>query len=182
MAMVINTPTDAHSQADSYHIRRCALDYQVPYFTTIAGAEAAAEGIEFLRQREFESKPYKTTKRRSCRSRLHEAARHRSRQPNFSSKGPRAGVHVRLRALATPIKNLKGIGPKRAAQLESFGLKTIGDLLHHLPFRYDDRREIKKIAQAVAGEEASFCRKPGGLAKKICAAAAAPDAFGNTPG
>ena len=56
IAMVINTPTDAHSQADSYAIRRCALDYQVPYFTTIAGADAAAEGIEFLAQREFDVK------------------------------------------------------------------------------------------------------------------------------
>ncbi len=56
VAMVINTPTDAHSQADSYYIRRCALDYQVPYFTTIAGAEAAAEGIEYLKQREFDVK------------------------------------------------------------------------------------------------------------------------------
>ncbi len=74
----------------------------------------------------------------------------------ISATKVQAGVHVRLHALATPIKNLKGVGPKRAAQLESFGLKTIGDLLHHLPFRYDDRREIKKIAQAVAGEEASF--------------------------
>jgi carbamoyl-phosphate synthase large subunit len=54
VAMVINTPTDAHSHADSYEIRRRALDYQVPYFTTIAGAEAAAEGIEYLKQREFD--------------------------------------------------------------------------------------------------------------------------------
>ncbi len=48
IAMVINTPEDAHSHADSYRIRRCALDYQVPYFTTMAGAEAAAEGIELF--------------------------------------------------------------------------------------------------------------------------------------
>jgi carbamoyl-phosphate synthase large subunit len=54
IAMVINTPTDAHSQADSYQLRRCALDYQIPYFTTVAGAEAAAEGIEYLKQREFD--------------------------------------------------------------------------------------------------------------------------------
>jgi carbamoyl-phosphate synthase large subunit len=54
IAMVINTPTDAHSHADSYHIRRWALDYQVPYFTTVAGAEAAAEGMEYLNQRDFE--------------------------------------------------------------------------------------------------------------------------------
>src|SRR5258706_357038 len=56
IAMVINTPTDARSHADSYYIRRCALDYQVPYFTTIAGADAAAEGIEYLAQREFDVK------------------------------------------------------------------------------------------------------------------------------
>ena len=56
IAMVINTPADAHSQADSYAIRRCALDYQVPYFTTIAGADAAAEGIEYLNRSEFDVK------------------------------------------------------------------------------------------------------------------------------
>jgi carbamoyl-phosphate synthase large subunit len=56
IAMVINTPTEAHSHADSYEIRRCALDCQVPYFTTIAGADAAAEGIEYLKEREFDVK------------------------------------------------------------------------------------------------------------------------------
>jgi carbamoyl-phosphate synthase large subunit len=54
IAMVINTPTDAHSHADSFFLRRNALDYQVPYFTTIAGADAAAEGIELLKGRELE--------------------------------------------------------------------------------------------------------------------------------
>ena len=33
-----------------------ALDYQVPYFTTIAGADAAAEGIEYLSERDFDVK------------------------------------------------------------------------------------------------------------------------------
>ena len=56
IAMVINTPEDTRSQADSYAIRRCALDYQVPYFTTLAGAEAAADGIEFLLQCDFNVK------------------------------------------------------------------------------------------------------------------------------
>jgi carbamoyl-phosphate synthase large subunit len=54
IAMVINTPTDAHSHAASYLLRRYALDYRVPYFTTIAGAEAAAEAIEYLARNEFE--------------------------------------------------------------------------------------------------------------------------------
>ncbi|HEY3303267.1 MAG TPA: carbamoyl-phosphate synthase large subunit [Candidatus Binatia bacterium] len=57
IAMVINTPMDAHSHADSFHLRRNAVDYQVPYFTTIAGADAAAEGIELLKDREFDVRP-----------------------------------------------------------------------------------------------------------------------------
>ncbi|MFQ5901077.1 MAG: carbamoyl-phosphate synthase large subunit, partial [Thermodesulfobacteriota bacterium] len=48
IAMVINTPLGARSQADSYSIRRTALVYNVPYFTTLAGARAAAQGIEAL--------------------------------------------------------------------------------------------------------------------------------------
>jgi carbamoyl-phosphate synthase large subunit len=54
IAMVINTPTDAHSHADSYLLRRYALDYRVPYYTTIAGAQAAAEAIEYLEQKDFD--------------------------------------------------------------------------------------------------------------------------------
>jgi ATP-dependent DNA helicase RecG len=61
-----------------------------------------------------------------------------------------------LRAVATPIQYLKGVGPKRAAQLEALGLKTIEDLLFHLPFRYEDRREIRKLSEATLGHEASF--------------------------
>ncbi|HTM09656.1 MAG TPA: carbamoyl-phosphate synthase large subunit [Verrucomicrobiae bacterium] len=57
IAMVINTPTDAHSHADSFLLRRNAVDYQVPYFTTIAGADAAAEGIDLLKQRELDVQP-----------------------------------------------------------------------------------------------------------------------------
>ncbi|HEX9444327.1 MAG TPA: carbamoyl-phosphate synthase large subunit, partial [Candidatus Binatia bacterium] len=57
IAMVINTPRDAHSHADSFHLRRNAVDYQVPYFTTIAGADAAVEGIDLLKQRDFDVHP-----------------------------------------------------------------------------------------------------------------------------
>jgi carbamoyl-phosphate synthase large subunit len=57
IALVVNTPEDARSHADSFYIRRCALDYSVPYFTTIAGAEAAAEGIVYLQKHDFDVKP-----------------------------------------------------------------------------------------------------------------------------
>ena len=71
-----------------------------------------------------------------------------------------------LRALDTPIQFLSGVGPKRAAQLASLGLKTVGDLLCHLPFRYEDRRQIKKIASALPGEDASFIGRLVGLQSK----------------
>ncbi len=54
IAMVVNTPADANSQADSYDLRRGALDFNIPYFTTMAGAQAAAEAIEYLRNNDFE--------------------------------------------------------------------------------------------------------------------------------
>ena len=51
---------------------------------------------------------------------------------------------------------LKGIGPVRAAQLAGRGLATVEDLLYHLPFRYEDRRDVVPIAQAEAGASAGF--------------------------
>jgi ATP-dependent DNA helicase RecG len=61
-----------------------------------------------------------------------------------------------LRLLQKPLRFIKGIGPKRAEELEKFGLKSVEDLLYHLPFRYEDRREIKKICDATVGRDETF--------------------------
>ncbi len=50
IAMLINTPKGFGPQLDSFEIRRSALECRVPYFTTVAGAEAAAEGVELLQR------------------------------------------------------------------------------------------------------------------------------------
>jgi carbamoyl-phosphate synthase large subunit len=51
IAIVINTVEEkASSIRDSYTIRRAALTDDVPTFTTIAGARAAAMGIEHMRE------------------------------------------------------------------------------------------------------------------------------------
>jgi len=42
--------------------------------------------------------------------------------------------------LTTPVASLPGIGPKRAAALEARGIATAGDLIFHLPARYQDWR------------------------------------------
>src|SRR6058998_2971996 len=58
-------------------------------------------------------------------------------------------------SLATPLRDLKGIGPTRAAELEARALKTIEDLLFHLPFRYEDRSRFFPIASLTPGVRAT---------------------------
>ena len=47
--LVINTTEGEQSLADSKSIRRTALEMKIPYFTTIAAAEAAISGIKAVR-------------------------------------------------------------------------------------------------------------------------------------
>lgn len=44
--LIINTPTTKQSVKDGFQIRRSAVDYHVPYITTVQAAKAAAEAIE----------------------------------------------------------------------------------------------------------------------------------------
>lgn len=46
---------------------------------------------------------------------------------------------------ALDIQYVKGVGPKRAALLAKIGIKTVMDAFLHLPYRYEDRGEVKKI-------------------------------------
>ncbi|MBI4827728.1 MAG: ATP-dependent DNA helicase RecG [Nitrospinae bacterium] len=50
-------------------------------------------------------------------------------------------------SLARPIQFLKGVGPRRAELFERLGVRTVGDLLFHLPLRYEDRSSFRKIAE-----------------------------------
>jgi ATP-dependent DNA helicase RecG len=44
-------------------------------------------------------------------------------------------------ALERPVQFLKGIGPKRAQLLERIGIRTLRDMLDHLPRAWEDRKE-----------------------------------------
>ena len=57
--------------------------------------------------------------------------------------------------LSTPLQYVKGIGPARAQMLESKALLTVEDLLTYTPFRYEDRTNVKTIAQLAPGEMAT---------------------------
>ncbi len=49
ISLIINTPQGIHTTDDSYSIRRAALEYNVPYTTTIAAARATLEAIKTLK-------------------------------------------------------------------------------------------------------------------------------------
>src|SRR3954471_14584644 len=57
--------------------------------------------------------------------------------------------------LSTSLNYVKGVGPARAAMLEAKGLVTVEDLLGYIPFRYEDRSNMKTIAQLAPGEMAT---------------------------
>src|SRR5271169_4226754 len=57
--------------------------------------------------------------------------------------------------LSTPVKYVKGVGPRIAEILAGKGIATVGDLLHYLPFRYEDRLNPRGISELRAGEMAT---------------------------
>lgn len=66
------------------------------------------------------------------------------------------GVRVAVAApsgLATPVTALWGVGETVAKRLATLGLRTVDDLLHHVPRRYIDRSAIVPLAEAPLGTE-----------------------------
>ena len=58
--------------------------------------------------------------------------------------------------LASALQYLKGVGPRRAADLQRVGLQTIEDLLYRFPIRYEDRGHFQTIASLRPGVAASI--------------------------
>src|SRR3954451_249249 len=56
---------------------------------------------------------------------------------------------------STAVQYVKGIGPCQAEILAAKGIHTVDDLLHYLPFRYEDRLNPRGISELRAGEMAT---------------------------
>jgi carbamoyl-phosphate synthase large subunit len=66
--LIINTAVGRQPVADSFQIRRTALDRGVPYVTTIRGAAAVAKAIERLLQQKLDVKPIQAYYRRKMQN------------------------------------------------------------------------------------------------------------------
>src|SRR5687767_912892 len=53
--------------------------------------------------------------------------------------------------LSVPVQFVKGVGPQRAEALAKVGVRTVEDLLYHLPLRYEDRRRFACVADLRPG-------------------------------
>lgn len=66
--------------------------------------------------------------------------------------------------LASDIKYLKGVGPKRAECYKKLSINTVKDLIYHFPRGYIDLTSCKSIKDACVGE---VCAVAGRIAKKL---------------
>lgn len=73
-------------------------------------------------------------------------------QPGPPAKPPAAPKQPPA-SMVAPLTTLPGVGPKTAQTLEKLDMFTLGDLLWHLPRRYDDYSQLKTINRLWYGEE-----------------------------
>lgn len=52
---------------------------------------------------------------------------------------------------AIPLTSLNGVGETQAEKLNKMGLRTIQDLLFHLPLRYEDQTQLYAISEVQPG-------------------------------
>jgi carbamoyl-phosphate synthase large subunit len=53
VGLIVNTPTGSQSRKDGFQIRRAAVDFKVPYITTVQAAKAAADAITSMKTGEI---------------------------------------------------------------------------------------------------------------------------------
>lgn len=73
-------------------------------------------------------------------------------------------LHIKTSSIKPPllketsVQYVKGVGPRRARLLERLGIKTLEDLLYYFPWRYEDRKDLKKIKDLTFGNlETTVC-------------------------
>ena len=53
ISVIINTPVGKDSLTDDSYLRKAAIKAKVPYMTTLAAAQAAADGIHYVKTHQY---------------------------------------------------------------------------------------------------------------------------------
>lgn len=53
----------------------------------------------------------------------------------------------------SPVSSIKGVGPDQEKRLDKLGIRRVRDLLYHLPFRYEDTRELSTLDALEPGRD-----------------------------
>jgi hypothetical protein len=53
-----------------------------------------------------------------------------------------------------PVQYVRGVGPRKAEALDRIGIRTVEDAVWTLPWRYEDRSQLRSISSLVPGESA----------------------------
>jgi ATP-dependent DNA helicase RecG len=69
----------------------------------------------------------------------------------------------------SPVSTLRGVGPAKSASLAAAGIVTIKDLLHYYPRAYQNKADIKTLADAAVLCSQPLPAEPGGAEKKLSA-------------
>jgi ATP-dependent DNA helicase RecG len=103
------------------------------------------------------SSPRASAKSTSSRNRRSSSSTERGgdRTGAVAARPARAPAAEHGGELATPLSALKGVGPKRAAELAGAGIETLEHLLFRFPLRYEDRGHPRSIASAEPGTPVS---------------------------
>ena len=72
-------------------------------------------------------------------------------EPPVAAPPENFGEAVARKNLETPMQFIKGVGPKLAEAIARRGVVTVEDALYLLPHRYEDRRELRRIAKLRPG-------------------------------
>jgi ATP-dependent DNA helicase RecG len=104
------------------------------------------ERLDSLSKDATESIRKEKRKQEEARASKSDQAPHlRSQAPSFT-----------ISPLAAPLTSLTGIGPKLSGTLARLNLNEVGDLLWHLPYRYQDYSNLQPISDLKIGEEVTI--------------------------
>ncbi len=60
-------------------------------------------------------------------------------------------------SLDDSLQTLKGVGAQAVTALAKLNLRTVGDLLRHIPRRWEDRTDFRRVADVQSGEYVTVC-------------------------